>query len=294
MKRTLILVIACACGLMLLALSVFTVTAGESVVVTQFGKPVATVTEPGLRWKLPGFLHRVHRFDARIEVFNTRPIQLLLGDKNPIIITTYVAWRIDDPLLYLRSLTLRETAREKLSDMVVSALGTALADYTLDDVINAEPDKVRITEIERLVLDRASAQAKDKYGINLVRLGMRRLSYPSIVAEAVYNRMRAEREKEARKFRAEGTEAADKIEATTDKEASQIKAEAYKEAEIVKGEGDREATRVYAQAYTQDPDLYDFLKSLELYRKTFKPGTTLVLSSDSELFRYLHSPEGRP
>ncbi len=294
MKRTLIFVFACAFSLGLLALSVFTVTAGESVVVTQFGKPVATVTEPGLRWKAPGFLHRVHRFDARIEVFNTLPIQLLLGDKNPIIITTYVAWRIDDPLLYMRSLMLRSTAREKLSDMVVSALGSALADYTLDDMINAETDRVRIAEIERLVLGRAAAQAQDKYGVDVVRIGVRRLSYPSIVAEAVYNRMRAEREKEARKFRAEGAEAAARIEAATDKEASQIKAEAYKQAEIVKGEGDREATRIYAQAYGQDPELYDFLKSLELYRKTFKPGTTLVLSSDSELFRYLHSPEGRP
>jgi membrane protease subunit HflC len=204
-----------------------------------------------------------------------------------------VAWRIEDPLLYLRSLVRRQTAQEKLSDMVTSALGASLADYTLDQIINAQPERVRISELERRVLDNAAAQARDKYGVEVVRVGLRRLSYPSIVAEAVYNRMRAEREKEARKYRAEGTEAAAKIEAATDKQVSEIMAEAYKQAEIVKGDGDRVATRIYAEAYAKDPEFYDFLKSLELYRKTFKPGTTLILSSDSELFRYLNSPEGR-
>jgi len=293
MKKAVIILTVLAAVIALLSLCLFTVAAGEAAVVTQFGKPVATITEPGLRWKLPGFLHRVHRFDARVEVFNTQPIQLLLGDKNPIIITTYVAWRIDDPLLYLRSLVRRQTAQEKLSDMVVSALGASLAEYTLDQIINARPEQVKIAELERRVLDNTAAQARDKYGVEVVRVGVRRLSYPAIVAEAVYSRMRAEREKEARKYRAEGTEAAAKIEAATDKEVSGIMAEAYKQAEIVKGQGDQAATRIYAEAYAKDPEFYDFLKSLELYRKAFKPGTTLILSSDSEPFRYLDSPEGR-
>jgi len=293
MKKAVIISIVLVAVIALLRFSLFTVAAGEAAVVTQFGKPVATITEPGLRWKLPGFLHRVHRFDARVELFNTQPIQLLLGDKNPIIITTYVAWRIDDPLLYLRSLVRRQTAQEKLSDMVISALGASLADYTLDHIINAQQEQVKIAELERRVLDTAAAQAREKYGVQVVRVGLRRLSYPSIVADAVYNRMRAEREKEARKYRAEGTEAAAKIEAATDKEVSEIMADAYKQAEIVKGQGDQAATRIYAEAYAKDPEFYDFLKSLELYQKTFKPGTTLILSSDSELFRYLNSPEGR-
>ena len=293
MKKAVIILTVLGAVIVLLPLSLFTVKAGEAAVVTRFGKPVATITEPGLRWKLPGFLNRVHRFDARVEVFNTQPIQLLLGDKNPIIITTYVAWRIDDPLLYLRSLVRRQTAQGKLSDMVVSALGAALADYTLDHIINARQEEVKIAELERRVLDSAAAQAREKYGVEVLRVGVRRLSYPSIVAEAVYNRMRAEREKEALKYRAEGTEAAAKIEAATDKEVSEIMAEAYKQAEIVKGQGDQAATRIYAEAYSKDTEFYDFLKSLELYRKTFKPGTTLILSSDSELFRYLNSPEGR-
>jgi len=294
MKRTAIVAGVIAALTALLLLSLYTVPAGQAAVVTQFGKPVATVTEPGLRCKLPGFLHRVNRFDVRVEVFNSRPIQLLLGDKNPIIITTYVAWRIDDPLLYFRSLAQRQTAREKLADMVVSALGSCLGDYSLDHIINSDPGEVRLAEIESRVLEKTSAQAREKYGVEVARVGIRRLSYPAIVAEAVYNRMRAERDKEARKYRAEGTEEAAKIEASTDKEASEIMANAYRQAEMTKGEGDQEATRIYAEAYSKDPEFYEFLKSIELYRGTFKEGTTLILSTESELFQYLSSSEGSP
>ena len=278
----------------LLSLSVFVVPAGEVAVVTQFGKPVATVTEPGPGWKLPGFLQRVHRFDARTEVFNTQPIQLLLGDKNPIIMTTWVAWRVHDPLQYFRSLVNRRTAREKLGDMVVSGLGSALADYTLDDIINPDPTLVRIGDLESRVLDAAAGAARDKYGVEVVRLGLRRIAYPSIVAEAVYNRMRAEREKEARRYRAEGTEEAAKIEAATDTEVSALVAEAYREAETIKGEGDREASRIYADAYRRDPEFFEFLRSLELYRQTLNERTTLILSTESRLYRYLASPEPEP
>ena len=291
MKRALFILIPIFVVIAGLRFCLFTVPAGELAVVTQFGKPVATITEPGLRWKLPGFLQRVNRFDGRVEVFSTRPIQLLLGDKNPIIMTTFVAWRVADPLLYFRSLVARETARGKLGDMVVSALGASLADYTLDNVINPDPEAVKLAEIEAAVLDRTAGQAQANYGIELVRVGLRRVTYPAIVADAVYNRMRAEREKEAKKYRAEGAEEAAKIEASADKEVSQILADAYKEAEIIKGAGDQEATRIFADAYGRDPEFFDFLKSLELYRKTMNERTTLILSTDSDLYRYLNSSE---
>lgn len=291
MKRVLLTIVGIVIVGGCLILSLFTVPAGEVAVVTQFGKPVETITEPGLNWKLPGFLQRVNRFDARLEVFSTQPIQLLLGDKNPIIMTTFVAWKIDEPLLYFRTLMTRQTAREKLGDMVVSALGASLADYTLDNVINTDPEQVKLADLEQTVLKRSAGQAKEEYGIKVERVGLRRISYPAIVADAVYNRMRAEREKEAKKYRAEGTEQAAKIEASADKEVSQILADAYKQAEIIKGDGDRQATRIYADAYSLDPEFFDFLKSLELYRKTMNEKTTLILSTDSDLYRYLESSE---
>lgn len=275
----------------LLSLSLFTLPAGQFAVVTQFGKPVATLSEPGLKWKLPGFLQRVNRIDARMEVFNTQPIQLLLGDKNPIIITTFIAWQVKDPLQFYQSLLLPETARQKLADMVISVLGNSLADYTLDQIINPDASKVKLTEIEQRVWDTTTQQAQTKYGVDVTRIGFRRLSYPEIVTEAVYNRMRAERDKEAKKYHAEGTEEAAKIEAETDKEVSEILAQAYKESETLKGKGDRDAARIYAEAYGRDPEFYDFLRSINLYREAFKGRSTLILSTESELFRYLESPD---
>lgn len=263
--------------------SFFTVPAGEAVVVTQFGKPVKTITEPGLQWKLPGILQRINRMDARIEVFNSQPIQLLLGDKNPIITTVFIAWKIKSPLLYFQSLALPTTARQKLTDMVVSALGGLLGQYSLEDIINVEPEKVKLTELETALLTSTTAQAQEKYGIEVVRVGFRRITYPRIVAEAVYNRMRAEREKEAKRYRAEGMEAAAKIEATTDREASALMAEAYKQAEILKGQGDQEASRIYAEAYGQAPEFFEFLKALELYQAAVNERTTVIMGADSKL-----------
>lgn len=289
MKRWGIFALAIVVAALLVRYSTFTVAAGEAAILTQFGKPVATITEPGLRWKLPGFLQRVNRMDARTEVFNTQPIQLLLGDKNPLIATTFIAWRVADPLLYFRSLARPEVARQKLGDMVISALGASLADYALEDILNPDPKRVKLEELERLLLRATAPHARDKYGIETQRVGFRRVSYPAIVADAVYNRMRAEREKEARKYRAEGTEAAARIEAATDKEVSQILAEAYKQAEIAKGRGDQEAARIYAQAYGRDPEFFEFLKSLDLYRAALTEKSTLILSTESELFKYLGS-----
>lgn len=287
MKRVVIVIILVALSGGLLGLSLFVLPSGEAAIVTQFGKPVATLSEPGLKWKLPGFLQRVNRIDIRIDVFNTKPIQLLLGDKNPIIITTFVAWNVTDPLLYYQSLILAETARQKLTDMVVSVLGSVLADYQLDGIINTDPENLKLSEIEGLVLERTRTQSQQKYGIDVVRVGFRRIVYPSIVADAVYNRMQSERQKEARKYRAEGMEEAAKIEASTDKEASELMARAYRDAEILKGQGDQEASRIYAESYGQDAGFFEFLKSLDLYSKTFKEGSTLILSTESPLFRYL-------
>ena len=120
-------------------------------------------------------------------------------------------------------------------------------------------------------------------------MGIRRLAYPSIVEQSVYDRMRAEREKEAKKYRAEGAEEATKIQAQTDLEVSKIMAEAYRDAQILKGMGDKEAMRIYAEAYGQDPEFYEFLKSLDIYKETLRKNATLILSTDSDLFKYLDS-----
>ncbi len=269
-------------------LATFVVTQKEYAIVTQFGKPVRIVTEPGLYVKLPGFLQRVNRFERRLDVFKTQIIQLLLGDKNPIIVTCYVAWQIDEPLVFFQSLSTMDNARQKLGDMLISQLGNILGDYTIDNIINIDTSRVKLEEIEKTILANTNERVRESYGVEVHQVGIHRLAYPAIVSDAVYERMRSEREKEANKLRAEGRQEADKIKAGTDREVKEIIAEAYREAEIVKGEGDQESTRIYAEAYGRNPEFFQFMKSLEVYREVLKDRSTLVLSTDSELFKYLN------
>lgn len=290
--KTFIVSLICAGLIIGLAyLCLFVVNENEYAIITRFGKPVRVIKEPGLKWKSPGFIDKVNRIDKRISVVKPLPIQQLLGDKNPIIITCYVTWKVSDPLKFFQSLTFVENAQQKLSDMVTSQLGSVLGDYTLDNIINTNPEKLKLADIENRITDNCNERAPQEYGIEVIKMGFRRINYPAIVAEAVYNRMRAEREKEAKKYRAEGTEAASKIEAETDREVSRIVAEAYKESEITKGEGDRLAMKTYAEAYGKDKKFFEFLESLKTYEKILKSKSTLILSTDSELFKFLNAED---
>jgi len=293
MRTVLILCGALAALAALAALSTFTVSERDFVVLTQFGKPTRTLTDPGLYRKRPGFLETVNRIERRVQVFNTQPIQLLLGDQNPIVVTCYVCWHVEDPLLFFQSLVSADVAGQKLGDMINSQLGNVLGDFTLSSVINTEPQEVKIGEIESLIEKNTNQRAREKYGMRVDQVGIRRVSYPTIVADAVYNRMRSEREKEAKKVRAEGNEEAVKIKARADREVTEILAEAYKQAEILKGEGDRQALAIYADAYGQDRDFFQFLKSMDVYKEVLGEKSTLILSTDSDLFRYLTPPRGR-
>jgi membrane protease subunit HflC len=237
--------------------------------------------------KLPGFLQKVDRFDLRTVSYETQPIQLLLGDKNPIIVSCYIAWAIKEPLLFFQSVGYSQNAVQKLSDMVTSQLGIVLGDYYLGNIINIDPEQVKLIEIETRLRDNSNSSAQDKYGIHIAKIGIKRIAYPAIVIEAVYNRMKSERNKEAAKLRAEGKEEGMNIRTEADKRAKEIEAEAYKQSQILRGEGDRTAMNIYAEAYSQDPEFFDFLKSLETYTNILSKNTTLILSTDSELLKYL-------
>jgi len=275
-----------------LYLVTFTVSEREYVVVTQFGKPTRTISASGLNWKWPGFLETVNRVDRRIHTFTTQPIQLLLGDKNPIVLTSYVCWRVRDPLLFFQSLVNTEIARQKLGDMVNSQLGSVLGDFSLANIINTAPEQVKLSAIENRILEDTNRKAQSKYGLEIIQVGIRRIAYPTIVADAVYNRMRSEREKEAMKYRAEGREQATKIRAKADREVTEILAEAYKKAQILKGEGDQQALKIYSAAYGKDREFFEFTRSMEVYRDILGEQSTLILSTDTELFRYLKDPLG--
>jgi modulator of FtsH protease HflC len=287
MKTKILFLLSAAVIAVLFFFSLFIVNEKELVVVTRFGKPVRTLSQAGLYFKLPGFLENVNRLEKRSRVFTTQPIQLLLGDKNPLILTCYVCWKVSDPLIFLQSLTTTEISEQKIGDMVNSLLGSTLGDYSIENVISVKPESVKLEEMEKKILNASKEKAIAKYGIQIIDVGIRRLAYPQIVAQSVYGRMRAEREKEAKKYVAEGREEAANIESQTDKEVATIIAEAQKQSEILKGQGDRQSMEIYAEAYNKDIGYFEFINSLEACKELMKKNSTLILSTDSEVLKYL-------
>lgn len=286
------LVVCIIISALLLSTSIFIVSEREDVIVTRFGKPMEVITTPGFYFKRPGFFETINRIETRIHVFTTQSIQLLLGDKNPIVVSCYVCWQVHKPLLFFQSLVNADIVVQKLGDMINSHLGSVLGDYTLDNIINTDKQIIRCQEIEERICQQTNADATAKYGVKVMQLGLRKIGYPDIVTQAVYNRMKSEREKEAVKYRAEGKEAAARIRAKTDREASDIMARSYKNAEILKGQGDRKALEIYTAAYGHDQEFFEFTKSMEVYQQILGEKATVMLSTDSKLFKYLNNPEG--
>lgn len=291
MKKQILLL--CFIGFILLCAAVaytfcYVVHESEYVILTRFGKTVEAREEPGLYFKRLGPIETVNRLDKRTHIFKSQPITLLLHDRNPIIVACFICWKISDPGLFFQRVKTVDSASRKIGDMINSQLGGVIGNYDLDNIINLDARKVKLDEIETRVMEGAKPDAREQYGVRIVRMGIRRLAYPTIVENSVYSRMRAEREKEARKYRAEGLEEAAKIEARTDLEVKKIMAGAYKEAQILRGKGDREAMRIYAEAYGKDPQFHEFLTSMEFFKQTLKKNTTMVLSTDSKLFEHFN------
>ena len=287
MKYVLSVIIVAFIAISISISSFFTLSEDEFAVLTQFGKPSRTITQAGLYLKRPFFWETVHRIDRRNHIFSAQPIQLLLGDKNPLIVTCYICWRVSDPQLYFQSIVDQTVARQKLGDMISSQLGSVLGGYNLSDIINPNNEQVKLPQIESEIMQAANNKTTQLYGITVVQLGVRKIEYPAIVAKAVFNRMRSEREKEAMKYRAEGMEKAAVIKAKADRQAKEIVAEASMKAAQIKAEGDQKALQIYADTYAKDPDLYEYIKSLELYKQVLQDNSTIILSTDSKLFKHL-------
>ena len=264
--------------------SFYTVDETQYAVVTQFGKPIKIVKVAGLNMKSP--LQTVNYFEKRVEVVRTEPVQFLLKENKPIILSTFIAWKIDDPLLYFQTIGKLNSSSSKLKDMVNSYLGNLLGLYKIEEIINIDTKKIKIQKIKDNLITKTNKESKEKYGIEIVEIGFVRIAYPSLVTKAVYGRMKAERETEAKRLRALGREKAQDIKVKADKDAKKILAEANKKAIIIKGEGEAEAMQIYGKAYSKSYDYFNFIKSLETYEKILKNKTTLILSTDSKLFKF--------
>ena len=261
--------------------SIFIVDETEQVVVLQFGKPVRIITEPGLHMKAPFPIQEKNVFDNRLLEYDSPPEEILSKDKKSLIVDNYVRWKIVDPLQFLKTVQAIPTALSRMDDIVYSELRRELGTHDMVEIITENREEL----MEEVTV--ASNKATQDYGIEVVDVRIRRVDLPSQNEESIYARMDAERKRQANKFRSEGEEEAQKIRATTDRDKTIILADAYKQAERVRGEGDAKAVEVYAEAYSADPKFYEFVRTLDSYKKIIDDKTMLVLPSDSRLFKLL-------
>lgn len=261
--------------------SIFIVDEREQVVILQFGKPMRIINEPGLNIKVPFPIQEKVTFDNRLLEYDSPPEEILSKDKKTLIVDNYVRWKIVDPLQFLKTVQAIPTALSRMDDIVYSELRRELGTHDMDEIIT--DNREAIMEVVTL----ASNIATMDYGISVVDVRIRRVDLPIENEESIYARMEAERKRQANRFRSEGEEEAQKIRASTDKDKTIILADSYKKAERIRGEGDAKAVEVYADAYSADPKFYEFVRTLDAYKKVIDDKTTLVLPSDSRLFKLL-------
>jgi membrane protease subunit HflC len=283
-KKIIIPIVLLIVILIVLAGAMFTVDEIEQAIVTQLGKYVRTVSEPGLHFKVP-FLQSVHRFEDRVLEYDAAAAPIITSDKKHLDIDNYARWRIVDPLKLYQTVRNVFGAQARLDDIVFSEIREEIARHTLTEIVSLNREAI----MEK-VHKQCDAKARD-YGIEVIDVRIKRADLPAEVARSVYQRMQAERQRKAKKYRSEGEEEAVKIRADTDKQKTILLAVSYKEAEKLKGEGDAEAIKIYAEAFEKDPEFYAFVRTLEAYKKSLKRDTTVILPSDSEFFRYLSPPK---
>jgi len=293
-------------GIWLLTDLFYTLDMTQQAIITQFGKPVGgTITDAGLHLKVP-FMQKVHFFEKRLLEWNGRSNQIPTKDKKYIQVDIYARWRISDPLKYFQTVKFEGNAQGRLDDIVDSQTRDLIASQNLleavrnsnrtmlyeeaelQQALEAKIDSVRVgrEKIMKEILQRAQEKMQG-FGIDLVDVKIKRINYVEDVRPAVYERMITERTRIAERFRSEGQGIKARIEGKTERELNEIESEAYRLAQQIKGEADAEATRIYAEAYNLDPEFYSFYKTLETYRETLKEDDWIILTTNSDYWKYL-------
>jgi len=274
----------------LLYSSIYTIHQTKQVLVLQLGKFIKKVDQPGLHFKMP-FLQNVMSYERRVLEVDPPKEQVILADQKRLDVDAYLRYRISDPLKFFESVRDERVAASRLGNVVNSTLRRVLGNVTLLTVLSKDRAKV-MSDIREAV----NTVAKP-LGIEVVDVRIRRADLPEQAAQAVFARMRSEREREAREARAQGFEKGLRVRAAADRERTVLIAEADKESEITRGAGDKRSYRIAAEAYSQDPEFYGFYRSMQAYKKGLQgDDTTMVLSPDSEFFRYFstYDPGSRP
>ncbi len=294
-------------ALVVLASSLYTLGETEQAIVTQFGRPVGgVITAPGLHAKVP-FVQTVHRFEKRWLEYDGDANEIPTRDKKYIWVDTYARWRIRDTLRFFQAVQDERGAQSRLDDIVDGETRNAVASFDLIEIVRssnrsfatmqelqgtgsgAEPVATIATGREKIahrILERA-AKITPEFGVELTDVRFKRINYTESVQQAVFQRMIAERKRIAERSRSEGQGRAAEIRGQKERDVLAASSVGYKGAQELKGKADARATAIYARAYGRDPQFYEFWKSMETLRTTMDPSATVVLSTDSELLRYL-------
>ncbi len=265
------------------AQAAFTIGEWEQGMVVQFGNPKRIIQEPGLYFKLP-IAQNLVRFERRVLTTDARESEYITLDKKRVLVDHVSRWRIEDPLQFYRSVRDRIRAMNRLDDIISARLRQEIATHNFLDLIREKREDIMA------IVTKDTRETAKSFGIEVTDVRIKRLDLPEEVQASVFARMRAERERIAKRYRAEGEEQAQQLRATADREREVILATAYETSESLKGEGDAEATSIYASAFGKDAEFYAFTRRLQTYEKILNTDTTLVLNPDSELLNYLQSP----
>lgn len=275
-KHPVIVSIIVIAAVALLSQSYFTVHQTQKAIVLQLGEPLAEVYGPGLHFKLP-FIQNVVYFDSRVLDYEAKSREAFTVDKKAIVLDNYARWRIINPLQFYRTMRNIPGAQARLDDVVYSQLRALVGAYTLTQVVSSHR-----AAIMKEVTDKVSALMKP-YGVEVLDVRIKRTDLPQENQRAIFERMRAERERQARQYRSEGDEESARIRSDADRQKALILAEAAREAQVERGRGDAQAAAAYAETYSKAPDFYAFQRWLEAMRKSFRENSKMVLSNDSPL-----------
>ena len=283
------LVAALIAVVLVLSGALFTVDQRQNAIVFQLGEVKDVIKSPGLHFKWP-MIQNVRYFDMRILSYDdVEPLRFITSEKKPVLVDSYVKWRIKDVSQFYISVQGDEfRAATRIRQTISDSLQAEFGRRTVHDVVSGQRDEIMAVVREKVDQDLG------RIGVAIIDVRLKRVDLPPEVSESVYRRMEAERKRVANELRSTGAAAAERIRADADRQREVILAEAYRDAQQVKGEGDAKATDIYAKAFSQNPEFYAFYRSMEAYRSTFRGKSDLMLlAPDSDFFRYLKDPSGR-
>ncbi|MCH9806226.1 MAG: protease modulator HflC [Alphaproteobacteria bacterium] len=293
-----IILILLAVGAAAVYLSAFVVRQTEQAIVLQFGEVKDVINEyeidkngkfvnnAGLNWKIP-VVQEVLFYDKRILDLDTPPLEVIVSDQKRLVVDAFVRYRITNPLKFFQAVRTEVLARQRLGNVLEASIRSTLGAATFQDVVRDKREPLMNT-----IRDKVNAEAKD-LGVSVVDVRIKRADLPEANSEAIYRRMQTERQRQATEIRSEGNAAANQIRATADRQATVIIAEATKKAEEMRGQGDAERNKIFAEAFGKDPDFFAFYRSMQAYEKGLASSDTrLVISPNSEFFKYFGNPAG--